>query len=578
MKNPLVIAILSCVACGSGDDASAQTDGATSGTDSSPTSTTAPTTTATTATTTPSTTVTDASDPSTMTGVDPDSSTGDAPPGECEPFGRFGVAETTFVLPARAGTSIYYDDIQASFPEVDWTTLDRLYIPAGQYLAMNLGNLPNRTPEDPLVITNMGGQVRIGPNAPDGNYLWVMNGGSNWIVTGRWDPDSGTGDEAFPGHRCGEYGDARGDYGFWSDDAFAMRQYLHMGISVGGAHSFELEFLEIERSGFAGVRLLNSWENGELPMQDVRVHDNYVHDTDGEGIYFGWTGSPPSNLLPGLQVYNNRFVRTGNEALQIQDIGPGSEIHHNVIAFAALHFRDNGLGMYQDGNAQISIREGEVAIHHNVFLGGGGTLVSFWSQPQTEDGARMVDFSDNYLGEVRSLGFYFGGTATDGSSFAFARNFLRVFEFSYDDLDPAAMPPTSVFRLSGQIGGKSGGDVSFVDNTWEGDLALVEGAAPTEEGNVNAAVEPIAFVNTGYAGEVLALEAWTPVSTLAPGMPPRDYVVGDLVMHDGVLYEAIAASTDQVPSEHPESWEAQPQLVDDFRVVDSSPYADFGVH
>lgn len=502
---------------------------------------------------------------------DPDSSTGD-PPSVCDAFGRFGAPETTFVLPVEAGTGIYYIDVQASFPEVDWATLDRLYIPAGQYLSMNLGNLPDRTVDDPLVITNMGGQVRIGPNTPDGNYLWAMGGGSNWILTGRWDPDSGTGDESAPGHRCGEYGDARGHYGFWSDDAFAIRQYLHMGISVGGAHSFEIEFLEIERSGFAGIRLLNAWEDGELPMQDVLVHDNYVHDTDGEGIYFGWTGGPPSNLLPGLQVYNNRFVRTGNEALQVQDIGPGSAIYNNVIAFAALHWRDNGLGMYQDANAQISVREGDVAIHHNIFLGGAGTLVSFWSQPQTNDGPRMVDFSDNYLGEVRNLGFYFGGNATADSTFTFARNFLRLAEFSYDDLDPASTPPTAVFRLGEEIDG----NVSFIDNAWEGDLALVQGGAPTERGNVQGAVEEITFVEPGYDGDVLALEDWTAVSTLAPGMPAREYAVGEYVMHDGVMYEAIAANVDAVPDEHPESWMAQPTSVDDFRAVGS--YAELGVH
>lgn len=524
----------------------------------------------------------DATDPSgpsesgPSTGVDPDSSTGDAPPDACEPFGRFGAPATTFVLPTRAGAGVYFPDVQASFPEVDWATLDRLYIPAGTYTSMNLGNLPDRTAEDPLVITNMGGQVRIGPNTPDGNYLWAMSGGSHWILTGRFDPDSGTGDASAPGHRCGAYGDARGHYGFWSDDAYAMRQYLHMGISVGAAHSFELEFLEIERSGFAGIRLLNAWEDGELPMADVRVHDNYVHDTDGEGIYFGWTGGPPSNLLPGLQVYNNRFIRTGNEALQIQDIGPGSEIHHNVVAFAAMHWRDNGLGAYQDGNSQISIREGEVSIHHNVFVGGAGVLVSFWSQPQTADGPRTVEFADNYLGEVRNLGFYFGGTATADSSFVFARNALRLAEFSYDDLDPAATPPGAVFRIANEIAG----DVSFVDNAWEGELALVEGGAPTERGNVQGPVDPIAFVDAGYPADasVLALEAWTAVSTLAPGMPARTYAVGELVMDDGQLFAAIAENTDARPSEHPEAWMMLPTPVDDLRVVAGSAYAELGVH
>jgi hypothetical protein len=503
------------------------------------------------------------------------SDTGDPPPGECAPFGHFGAPRTTFVLPAREGTGIYHPDVQASFPEVDWSTLDRLYVPAGQYTSMNLGNLPERTADRPLVITNMGGQVRIGPNDPDGNYLWVMSGGSNWILTGRWDPDSGTGDESAPGHRCGDYAGSRGHYGFWSDDAFAQREFLHMGIAVGNASSYELEYLEIERSGFAGIRLLNSWTDGELPMADVRVHDNYVHDVDGEGIYFGWTGSPPSNLIPGLKVHDNRFIRTGNEALQIQDIGPGTEIHHNVIAFAALHWRDNGLGAFQDSNAQISIREGDVQIHHNVFMGGAGTLLSFWSGPQDGDGERMVVLSDNYVAEVRNLAFYFGGSSGPGSSFAFTDNVFRGMEFTYDALDPEAVPPTSVVRIAAGIEA----DVTLQGNRWDGDLALVQGGAPTVMDNVQGAVEPIEFVESGYpeGEDVLRLEVWTAASTLAPGSPPRDYVIGDLVMHDARMYRAIADNTGEVPPEHPESWELLPDPVDDLRVPAGSPYAEMGI-
>jgi len=503
--------------------------------------------------------------------------TTEPPPEECEPFGRYGVPETTFVLPAREGVAIYYTDVQASFPEVDWAQLDRLYVPAGQYPQMNLGNLPQRSADDPLVITNMGGQVRIGPSAADSNYLWAMGGGSGWVLTGRWDPDSGTGDESAPGHRCGDYGNARGHYGFWSDDAFVHRDYLHMGLAVTGAAAYEIEFIEIERSGFAGLRLLNPWGDGELPMADVRVHDNYIHDTDGEGFYFGWTGGPPSNIAPGLQVYNNRLVRTGNEALQIQDIGEGSEIHHNVIAFAALHWRDNGLGMYQDGNAQISIREGEVSIHHNLFMGGAGVIGSFWSQPQTGDGARTVSFSDNYLAEARNLPFYFGGQSEAGSSFTFEANALRGFEFSYDDLDPAAMPPTAVFRLAPEIGG----DVLFSGNRWDAELELVQGGmAPTLMDNVQGPLEPAEFVDSGYPDgvPVARLEVWTAVSTLAPGSPPRDYVVGDLVMYDGQLYECAADNTGQVPPRNPGSWTLLPPPIDDLRIVPGTAHEGIGIH
>src|SRR5262249_24031246 len=145
----------------------------------------------------------------------------------CEPFGHFPAPEITFTLPA-SGESIYYLDVQASFPDVDWSKLDRLFIPAGSYKHMTLGNLPDRDAARPLVITNKGGQVKVGPDI-GGNYIWSITGGSNWILTGRYDPDAQTGDVGFQGHRCGAYAASRGHYGFHSDDAFDLTApYLHM--------------------------------------------------------------------------------------------------------------------------------------------------------------------------------------------------------------------------------------------------------------------------------------------------------------------------------------------------------------
>lgn len=570
--NALLGVVVGLVGCG--DDRAGQT-GDTADTDagstSSPMGTGSPSSGATQAQTVTGDTTSTPDDTAGSDGTD----TGGEP--ECEPFGRWPAPRDTFMLPARDGEAIVHTDVQASFPDVDWGGVDRLYIPAGQYLAIQLGNLPERTPEDPLVITNFGGQVRVGPNAPQGNYLWVMNGGSNWVLTGRWDPDAATGDESAPGHRCSDYPGARGNYGFWSDDAFAMREYLHMGLAISDATAYELEFIEIERSGFAGIRLLNAWDDAApLPLSDVLVHDVYIHDVDGEGIYFGWTGQPPSNLQPRMQVYNNRFVRTGNEALQIQDLGPGSEIHHNVMAFAGLNWRFNGLGAFQDNNAQIATREGDIAIHHNVFVGGAGSLMSFWSSPQAGDGAREVTVSDNYIADTRNRAVYFGGSSDAASTFAFTGNVLRGLEFVYDELDPAATAPTSVFSIGQDIAAT----VTFTGNRWDADLDLVVGGTVIDEDNEPGPVEPIVFVNSGYPEDepVGRLEAWTAVSTLAPGMPPRVYMPGDLVMYDGAMYRCLQQHDDLVPPENPRTWEPLEAPIDDLRVAPGTPYADLGIH
>lgn len=504
----------------------------------------------------------------------------------CEAFGVYGPPGTTFTLPAVDGEAIYYPDLPASFPEVDFSTLSRLYIPAGRYKALNLGNLPMREPGAPLIITNLGGQVAVGPNDPGAGYIWAMNGGANWILTGRYDPESGTGDEAFPGHRCSDFAGSRGRYGFFSDDAFAKGQYLHMGLAATDVSDIEIEYVEITRSGFAGIRLLNPRDGGqpERPMANVRVHDTYVHDVDGEGFYFGWTGAPPSNLMPGLRIYRNRIVRTGNEALQIQNLGDDSEVHNNVFAFASLHWRDNGLGAYQDNNSQIQTRSGAISIHENVFVGGSGTLLSFFSGPEAGDAGRNVTFRQNVFSDTKSLGGYLNGTASGDSTFRFEGNLFRGLDFTYDLLDPAATDPGVIFGVNGALMAP----ISFAGNRWEGSRKIVNGidggdgtaGNVTASGNVNGPLEPVRFVASGYPEGVpyTKLEAWAPVATLSPGQPGITYQVGDVVMFDAEMYRCKQVSTGEPPPDHPESWEKLPLPVDDLRIVPGSPYATLGIH
>jgi len=509
---------------------------------------------------------------------------GSTAPSACDDFGDFSAPNLTFTLPAGKAI-ISYPDVQKSFPDVDWQNLDRLYVPAGKYKSFELGNLPRREPNRKLVITNVGGQVQVGPNI-GGNFIWSIGGGSNWILTGRYDPDSKTGDEAFPGHRCGAYENSRGKYGFLSDDAFDHSgQYTHMGLAVGGgATDFELEYLEITRSGFAGIRLLNAMSGGAAdpnqPMANVSVHDTYVHDVDSEGYYFGWTGDPPSYLFPNLQIYNNRIVRTGSETLQIQDLGEGSRIHHNVFAYGALHWLDN-FGQYQDGCLQILSREGKTEFDHNVTLGGAGTFLSFFSAPESGDGARTVIFHDNYFADTRSLGGYLNGSSEAPSSFVFSHNFFRGLDFSYTTVNPSATDPGVLFGVNGA----HKAPISFEGNTIEGDRKLLSGIDLNgSKGNIsatdntNGTVAKVAFVNSGYPDVPTArLSAWGTTATLAPNMPSIKYAEGDLVMSDAQLYRAKKVNEGLPPAEHPEAWEKLPLPGDDLRVDESSPYAEYGV-
>ena len=132
---------------------------------------------------------------------------GSGSPANGSSSGGWGEPRSTFTLPKPApGTgkpALYHPELTKEFTDVDWSTVDRLYIPAGEYRTILLGGLPVRSADPPLVITNLGGQVKVGGAAA--NYVFVMKGGRNWVLTGRHDPTSRTGDAGYPGHGEGAF-------------------------------------------------------------------------------------------------------------------------------------------------------------------------------------------------------------------------------------------------------------------------------------------------------------------------------------------------------------------------------------
>lgn len=92
-----------------------------------------------------------------------------------------------------------------------------------------------------------------------------------------------------------------------------------------------------------------TWRNdptGGFNLSGVRIHHNHIHDTEGEGIYFGYYTSHAvgtgvnslgqtvdyyAHVLTDLMIYRNKFIDNGYDAIQVGNcIGP-SEIHDNLL-------------------------------------------------------------------------------------------------------------------------------------------------------------------------------------------------------------------------------------------------------
>jgi hypothetical protein len=494
-------------------------------------------------------------------------------------YGHFGEAKETYTLPTQdAGEgylTISVTDVQAKYPTVKWDSLDRLYLPAGKYRNILLGNLPKRTADHPLVITNLGGQVVVG--ARGAGHGISLSGGQNWVLTGRNDPTSKTGDPSFVGHAEGAYAHSQGTYGILVDDQFTTEGLT--GLSIGNyATDFEIEFVEIRNVDFAGISAKTD-DKGDATMSNVKLHDVYIHDTGSEGIYFGSTQKQPQHTFVNLSIHDNRFVRTGTEALQTGQLADGCEIHHNVLGPGAVRWR-SAFAQYQDGNIQFGQRTGSSTFHHNIVVGTGDLFVEFFPTVVASDahGANdTVTFSDNYFADTSQSGVYTHAEENE-VTVRFERNFFRGFVGNYQEVYPDAAKPIGVFG----VGANTKNPHFLVDNVFDVDLPFVKYTFPsvTQTNNVQKAVAPIAFrdfMHPELDGNVRKLEWWTDKATLAKGQPAVTYPAGFFVVHKGKLYRAIKPNTGKIPPTNPDSWEALPDPADDVRLVAGSGYDTIGL-
>ncbi len=505
-----------------------------------------------------------------------------------------GLAQTlqTFTLPVtNPANGAYYPDIQASFPSVQWATLDRLYLPAGQYKFLRIGNLPVRSASRPLVITNLGGQVRIGGLGH--YYVFPIGGGSNWRLTGHYDAAAATGDAAYQGHAGGAYATSRGRYGILVDDGRIENEdgtdTGYSGVSVGGgATDFEIDFIEVTRVGFAGI-VLKTDNNGDAHMRNVRIHDTYVHDTGSEGFYIGSTQAQPQHRIEGLKFYNNRVVRTGTEMFQLGQAGGGSDIHHNVFMLGALDWK-SPFQSFQDNAIQLSPRAGSLRFRNNIVIGGAGSLLNMLGANITGDphaAGDLVELSDNVWSHSRHFGLYVARLTDGVTNYRFERNSVSNIVFTYTELTPGTTNYNQVFRMGSGTGVANTNPIALRDNRWQGPQVFVFNwtnpnqtvGNVTSTGNTNVTTMPSPrFVDSGFPEgfDWFRIEQW---GRQTPAGAAITYQPGDYATYQGKLYRSIAtaAHSGQRPDQNPTTWQLQPDPADDLRLAADSPVQGVGL-
>jgi hypothetical protein len=496
---------------------------------------------------------------------------------------------TSLILPVQGLSQINYGNIQNSFPNVDWNTIDRIYVPAGQYIYMRIGNLPDRSANDPLIITNYGGQVIIGeegtPLEDRHHYAMWLGGGSNWVLTGKYDPVRETGHPNFIGHMNGDYANSEGTYGF------EVSHTGSNGVKISEeATNFELEYMEVAHTDFAGLNIKT--DGAELAVMDgVKIHDLYIHDNEAEGIYIGNTSKDANaqHKFTNLELYNNRIVRNGAEGLQLGHLGGGSEIYNNVVLLSALDWKDP-FQDFQSGAFQLTVRDGNIDIHHNIIIGGGGSLFNLFILARTEEPNAEVPaqgevfIHDNYFSHSRSLFAYLNNPSPEQNTTSTLRmenNWISDVDFHYDEIKPQDVDTNTLLEDN-----DPSNDIFINNNKYQGNQVFIEpinGANGnvgnySASGNQNVSIDNIQFMDTTFPSNFnySLLERWTDKSDVY-GVT-IEYEVGDYVIHEGLMY-TTTQNHGAIGNEPGVSnkWTLVPWMTDDLRLHANSPFQGFGL-
>lgn len=192
-----------------------------------------------------------------------------------------------------------------------------LCIEAGAYNGIRIINLIGGS-GSPIIIKNCGGQV-------------VSTDGIR-IVGSRHVKLSGAGDASV------KYG-------------FKVEKAVGTGVDIKGlSTNVEVENIEVQNTGFAGIMAKSDPECNKaetwrpnFTMYDVKIHDCYIHDTDGEGMYIGNTGGYETtnrycngnpvyaHLLKSVHIYNNLIERAGWDGLQINLAVEDTRVYNNTV-------------------------------------------------------------------------------------------------------------------------------------------------------------------------------------------------------------------------------------------------------
>lgn len=297
-------------------------------------------------------------------------------------------------------------------------------------------------------------------------------------------------------------------------------------ITVRDGGSIRLNGFEAQHA-FSGLRI-----NGgdyDITVESLEISNFYIHDTGtGEGQYLGGTHKPPLAKLKNLRIHHGIITRTAAEAVQVQHLVGGADIHH-ITVFAADVRWLNEFGPGQDTGIQWSVDAGENAFHHIIVDGFASVgMIPFGSDQRPVGGVSRV--TDVLFNDGRDMGIYLHKSARFGVHWIFRNIYFRGFTSLYHK-------ETGRRKTLYYVSRKYGTDRVTFDNIFhDGSKTKVfDDTTGLEIGTVvRKKMPPPVYRNSGFHEPAHRIQQWHPYYAAYFPVSRRDTVIVQVP----VLWEA----------------------------------------
>ncbi len=270
-------------------------------------------------------------------------------------------AQDKFIIPLNVQ---YVDTNSTIYSEI--SAGDTLLIEAGIREFLVFSNI-NGSKDNPVVFINHGGRVIF--ESEIRSFGIDLRNCSNVKLTGT--------------------GDNSETYGFYIRK---MINSTSVGIGVGYKTSdSEIENIEIANVSFAGILAKTdptcedfSSARGLFVMKNSLLHNLYIHDINGEGIYLGssmftqghYLSECDTTIFPhvleGVRVYDNIIENSGLDGIQISSAVNDCLIYNNIIR------NDSRIGNSYQMSGIIVGGGSKCDCYNNIISDGKGTGILYF--------------------------------------------------------------------------------------------------------------------------------------------------------------------------------------------------------